>query len=464
MTSVRDHLEELEAAGDLLRVEERLHWADELPTVAVEAVEMNGPAVLFDEPPGHVRPVSGLYGGPDRTQVPDRPSWRRLATGLGHDAGLPYRDFLERFGLPPGGVSPRRVDDVLAEPVDVDLHTLGLPAVGSQGAPAVSMGLVVVEDGDRTRWAPARGVVRGGDRIRAVVPAGIADRLTDREPATIALGVPAAALVGAIGRWSGGTGVDLTTRIAGALDDVVVAPTDRGVLPADAEVFLHGTSWASDAQPVGPQEAWETGIDTAVIKFQLDAVETRERPVVPFSPAGHPLADDRQLVSFAESARLFHRVNRYWGVSPVEWLALPAEAGLGICLVSSEILYAGFEWQLANTLFSFSRLFDKVLLLDTTVAPMDYGHAFDDMWVKAHPSHNWQFSEPDAPAASVPAYSEDATTGSRVYINAAWDPTWDEAYIAPRVSFENSFPARIRESVRERWTDLGFSAPQVEDG
>jgi 4-hydroxy-3-polyprenylbenzoate decarboxylase len=424
---------------------------------------VNGPAVRSETSPAHVELASGLYSGPDRTQVRDPAPWPLPAVGLGHDSDISYCDFLAAFRLPGGGEPPTAVEEIRAEPVEADLYALGLPAVGTQGPPAVSMGLLILATDEGTRWFPARGTVRGGHRIRAVVPAPALDRVSDRTEATLVLGVPAAVLVGAIGRWTGGAAVDRASHIAGALDDIEVAHTDRGALPADAEVFLHGTVWAGDAPPAGPAEAWELGTETTVVKFRADAIETRPDPVLPFSPSGHPLADDRQLVSFAESARLFHRVNQYWGTSPVEWIALPAEAGLGVCLVASEVLYAGFEWQLANTMFSFSDLFDKVLLLDTAVPPMDYGRAFDDLWVKAHPSHNWIFSEPDAPAASVPAYREDET-GSRLYINATWDPTWDEEYIAPRVSFENSFPAEVREFVREHWVDMGFSAPLVEDG
>jgi hypothetical protein len=143
-------------------------------------------------------------------------------------------------------------------------------------------------------------------------------------------------------------------------------------------------------------------------------------------------------------------------VEPVEWVAIPAEAKLGICLVASEILYAGFEWQLANALFSFSKLFDKVLVLDAETPPMDLARAFDDIWVKAHPAHDWKFSESAAPAAAAPLYRRDGATGSNVYINAAWDPRWDEEYIAPRVTFEATYPEEIREAVRADWTDLGF--------
>ena len=469
MTTLRDHLDRLDEAGELLRIDERLHWADQLPTVAVEALEANGPAVVFEDGPGRVTLVSGVYGGPDRTRVPDGAPWRRLALGLGHPADLSYVGFLEALGLPGGGRPPATVADHPAAPVDVDLYSLGLPAVGTQGQPAVSLGVLVLRDGTETTWAPVRGTVRGSHRIRMVVPAGAVEGLSGRTSATVALGVPAAVHLAVVARWTGDTGVARATEIAGALDEVAVVEGDRGVLPADAEVLLEGEVWRGGAdrsfeKPAGVAEAWEAATDTAVIKCLVSGIRTRSEPVVPFSPTGHPMADDRQLLSFAESARLFHRVNNYWGTSPVEWVAVPAETGLGICAVAAEVLYAGFEWQLANTMFTFSTLFDKVVLLDTTVAPLEYGRAFDDLWVKAHPSHNWTFSEPDAPAAAMPAYRADDATGSRLYVNATWDPTWDEEFIAPRVAFETSFPEEVRRFVLDRWVSMGFEADPVEPG
>jgi 4-hydroxy-3-polyprenylbenzoate decarboxylase len=157
-------------------------------------------------------------------------------------------------------------------------------------------------------------------------------------------------------------------------------------------------------------------------------------------------------------------VNGYWGVSPVEWVCLPVEAGLGLCLVASELLYAGFDWQLANTLFSFSSAFDKIVILDADSAVEDLARALDDTWVKAHPSHDWQFSDDAAPAATAPQYRRDGETGARLYVTAAWNPGWDEEYIAPRVEFETMYPDDLQRAVRERWAAFGFETERGDDG
>ncbi|PYZ02497.1 hypothetical protein C8039_19850 [Halogeometricum sp. wsp3] len=38
-------------------------------------------------------------------------------------------------------------------------------------------------------------------------------------------------------------------------------------------------------------------------------------------------------------------------------------------------------------------------------------------------------------------------------MNAAWDPRWKETYIAPRVTFQNSFPGNVRDVARALWDE-----------
>jgi len=271
----------------------------------------------------------------------------------------------------------------------------------------------------------------------------------------VAVGVPTAAAVAAHVAAAGGADWSgPAPQVAAGLGEVAVTPTAPAV-PAGAEVVVGGDA-AAGAVPAGPTAAWENTLPTAGLSLSDATVRSRETPRLPVVPLGEPLAEDRHTAGLVEAARLYARVNGYWGVSPVEWVALPVEAGLGLCLVASELLYAGFEWQLANTLFAYASAFDKVVVLDADVPPEDLGRALDDIWVKAHPARDWTFGEPQAPAPRAPAYREDGTTGARLYVNAAWDPSWDEEYIAPQVSFETTYPEALRDAVVDRWERLGF--------
>ncbi|MFC7128012.1 3-octaprenyl-4-hydroxybenzoate carboxy-lyase [Haloferax chudinovii] len=480
MLGVRDLLDRLDDADDLVRIDERTHWADTAFAVSAEAARANGPAVLLTDAGGHARLLAGGLGGPDRLAVRSRDPWSRLgaALGLGFDAG--YLDVLDALVAARHGGPVPAVESAAATETVSDLRSLGLPAVSDTGVPSVTLGLGAHSetangggDADNERasdavdtnaveWFPVRGSVRGSNGLRLSVPAELAADVAAGTTVSFALGTPPAALVGAIMRWVGETQVAGAPAIANVFGPVPVASTAAGAVPAESEVLVEATiTGRADGDDAGRapetrREPWEDAMATATVEARAERVTVRENPVVPFSPTGAPMADGRVLLSVIEAARLYGRVNNYWGVAPVEWLALPAETGLGICLVASEILYAGFEWQLANTLFSFSRLFDKIVVLDTETRPMDLARAFDDIWVKAHPANDWEFSDSAAPAASAPYYRQDGSTGANVYVNAAWDPRWDEEFIAPRVTFETMYPEALREAVRADWADMGF--------
>ncbi|QHS17715.1 UbiD family decarboxylase [haloarchaeon 3A1-DGR] len=514
-TGLRSHLDRLRERGDLVAIDDRVHWDEEAAAVAAVAAREGAPALAFEHTPGRVRFVAGAFGGPDQLAARDREPWDRIGDALtaGEDpATVPpsheYGDLLELLA----GERTESAESVDGEPAatpdpTLDLHALGLPTLSANTRPVVSLGVLAVDLGPEsgTTWVPVRGGVRGSSRLRLVVPRAFRERLTaaaegdgnkmdgseesgaksgGREPGTptdppavsLLLGVSAPVLVAALQGWIGDRVRTDVPELAAGIAPTATARVDGRLVPRDAEVRIDGrlrmaapgggelTVTGSTPDPAstttttdGRRAAWEAACETATVVLDVDRIATREDPIVAVSPLGAPLSDDTQLVSLVEAARLYRRVNGYWGVSPVRWVRLPPEGGLGMCLVASEILYAGFEWQLANTLFSFSRLFDKVLIVDESSDPTDLAKALDDMWVKAHPANDWAFSEPHAPSATATRYRRDGETGSRLHIAATWDPRWDEEYIAPRVTFEQSFPENVRQSVAERWDefDLG---------
>ncbi|MDL5360507.1 UbiD family decarboxylase [Halalkalicoccus sp. NIPERK01] len=455
MTTFRGHLRSLEDDGDLLTVSERVHWDGEATAVATEALEGDCGALRFASTAGGVDLASGVYAG--RAQITSRHHrpWRRIERSLGCE-NEEYGRLLETLSRR----ETRDLDDTpFEEPaatVDsgADLYSLGLPTVEPDGRQLLTLGLIAVERDGVTSWAPVRGTIRRRSRLRLSIPRPFVEWCSDERSASVSLGVGAAPHIAALQGWTLDRTTTAVPELATAIDDVAIAAVDGRTVPANAEVRIDGSMTSVDDEVAGPVEIWERGCETTGVTVEVDAIAMRDSPVVPFVPLGAPLTDDLHLTALVEAAALYRRINGYWGVSPVSWIRLPVEGWLGLCLVSSEILYSGFEWQLANALFSFSSFFDKVLILDDYNEPTDLARALDDMWVKAHPSNDWTFSDADAPAASAPLYRRDGETGSRLYINATWDPRWDEEYIAPRVTFDSTYPEGIRERALDHWDRL----------
>lgn len=461
-TDLRAHVEHLAADGDLLRIDRRLDDVAAPFAVASEAARESGPAVLFTDVPGTGRLVSGVHGGPDRTERRPRLPWRRCAMGLGLGPETSYQSLVETVMGRDADRPPVADEPLEATAVDTDVTALCLPVTSATARPRVTAGIAATTVDGETAWAPVRGAVTGRRAMRLSVPAPFADAVDDA--LAVALGVPTAATFAAHLQWTGmRPWRDRSSpEVAAALGSPAVSTVGAGRVPATAEVVVEATATAGETDPAGVPARWEQTVSTATLDLSVTGVATRPDPLVPFVPLGEPLAADVHVTSLVESARLYARVNGYWGVSPVEWVCLPVETELGLCLVASELLYAGFEWQLANTLFSFSSSFDKIVILDADTAVEDLARALDDMWVKAHPSNDWHFSDPSAPAATATRYRQDGTTGSRLHVNAAWDPQWDEEYIAPRVTFESMYPEEVQTAVRDRWASFGFDADERE--
>ncbi|MFB6223773.1 MAG: UbiD family decarboxylase [Haloarcula sp.] len=444
-----------------LASDDDLVWIDSpldvpVDVLASEALRASGPALRFERAEG-LDLASGVFSGPDQMQRRDARPWSRLSLGLGLDPAATLVDLLETIA----DLGPTRENREptytaqAASGTDATLQDFRFPQREDDTWPMVTLGVVSVSSDDGTHWAPIHGSVVSGDKLKVRVPEIVPSLVGEGATITIALGVPPAAITAAY-LLAVTDRIDTPIQSCGVTGTVPLVPTNGGLVPSAAEVVVEAT--VADRQPdfrSDRREAWEHVAESRPLSLSVERVLATDDPVVPVSPVGRPLADDLQLTGLTTAASLFHRVNNYWGISPVEWVLLPAAAELGICFVASDVLYAGFEWQLANILFSFSSLFDTVVLVDNDVPAHDFGRVLADVWLKAHPARDWIFSDPDAPAATRPSYRQDGETGSRLYVNAAWDPRWEDTHIAPRVTFETSFPQAVRDVAHALWDRSG---------
>lgn len=449
-----DYLRGLDRDGEVVTVTDAQRGDIPIDVLAAEALDSNGPALRFERTDG-VDLASGVFSGPDQMHCREAAPWSRLSLGLGLDDEASLVDLLDTVvSLGPAATPGESTytPQAAARTLD-DLQALGLPRGGEDTWPSITLGVASVTTEAGTHWAPIHGVVVSTDTLRVRVPAGLAALTDDEETVTIALGVPPAALTAAY-LLAVTDRVDTPLENTGIEGTVPLVPTNGGRVPSSTEVLVE-TNVADTTPGFRPdrREAWEHATTSTSLTLDVTRVVATEDPLIAIAPVGRPMADDLQLTGLTAAAHLYHRVNNYWGISPIEWLLLPPSTELGVCFVASDVLYAGFEWQLANILFSFSSLFDTVVIVDEDVPPWDFGRVLSDIWVKAHPSRDWLFSEPDAPAAKRPNYRQDGTTGARLYVNATWDPRWDDSYLAPRVTFEESFPESVRTLARQFWAE-----------
>ncbi len=449
MIPFAQYVQGLASNGELLTLDGPL---DVPPAVvAAEALRASGPALRYERPNG-ADLTSGMFSGPDQMQRRESYPWSRLALGLGLDPETSFVSVLETITqLGPTGrrIEPTYDRQAASRTLD-SMQALGLPSDADDVWPALTLGVASISTAEGTHWAPIHGAVISDDTLRVRTPVELS-ALLDGGTVSIALGVPPAAITTAY-LLAVRDRIEVPVQACGVAETVPLVPTNGGLVPSATEVVIETT--VEDRHPDSRsdrREAWEYGIESTSVALSVERTIATDDPVLPFSPVGQPLSDDLQLTGLATAATLYDRVNDYWGISPVEWVLLPAEAELGICVVATNVLYAGFEWQLANILFAFSSLFDTVIVVDEDVSPRELGRVLGDIWVKAHPSRDWIFSESSAPMAKRPRYRRDRQTGSRLYVNAAWDPRWEDAYIAPRVTFDQSFPAPVRDGARQLW-------------
>ncbi|MDQ2050256.1 UbiD family decarboxylase [Natronolimnohabitans sp. A-GB9] len=461
MTAFRSHLEFLRKTDDCCWLERPDSPSPQV--IASEALRADGPVLRCTTNDARVDLVAGVYGGVDGLSRGNRFPWSRLGIGLGVDQEPEYVDVLEAITDLGDRLDEHDVTYVerAATATDPSVRELGFPTPPDGTWPRLTLGLLSVGTDDGSYWTPIHGTVLDDNTIRARVPDAITDRFARGDVVSVALGVPAEALTATYL-------LTVTDRLSTPIEErrvgstVPVIPTGGGLVPSSSEVVLEAE--IADQQPETrseKREFWERIVDGTTLTLDVTSVFTRDDAVVPFTPLDVPLADDLQLVALTLAAQLYDRANSYWGIAPVEWLLLPASGRLGVCVVSTEMLYAGFEWQLSNFLFSFSNCYDTVVVVDDEASPRDLGQVLADIWVKAHPSRDWLFSESDAPVARLPTYSRDGT-GARLYVDATWDPRWDEEYIAPRVSLTESYPPNLRAAIRGSWSEFGFDTDPEE--
>jgi 4-hydroxy-3-polyprenylbenzoate decarboxylase len=377
--SLREFLDRLERAGELVRVREPVALELEMAALADRAAKQGGPALLFEAVagrPGSMPVVMNLFGTRRRTSwalsCEDYEDHARELRSLLHTA--PPVSLWEKLKLLPrlgrlAAMAPKHVSsgacqEVVVRGPEVDLGRLPvLTTWPHDGGPFVTLPQVVTRDPE----TGARNV--GMYRLQVLGPRRLAmhwqlhktatahfrgyKRRGERMPVAIALGGDPALTYCASAPLPPGIDEYL---FAGFLRGEAVR-TARGVatdleVPADADVVIEG--FVDPAAPLVREGPFgdHTGYYSLADDYpalEVAAITMRRDPVYPATVVGPPPAEDLWLGS--ATARLFLPMLQMVFPEIVD-MSFPAEGVFhNLCLVSIRKDYPGHAKKLMHGLW-----------------------------------------------------------------------------------------------------------------
>jgi 4-hydroxy-3-polyprenylbenzoate decarboxylase len=325
---LREFIGQLEAAGELRRVDDPVSPHLEMTAVCDRVLRANGPALLFERPTGHAMPVlANLFGTTRRVAramgVADVRELRRFGEAL---AALkepqPPEGMKSAIGL--GGhllrtlwhMAPREVrsppcQEVVFEGPDVDLARLPIQHCWpGDAAPLITWGLVITRGPNKPRQNLGiyRQQVIGRNSVIMRWLAHRGGALDFREhaiahpgepyPVAVAIGADPATLVGAVTPVPDAMSeYQFAGLLRGAKTEVAPALGSGLSVPATAEIVLEGHILPDANHPSGWEHALEgpfgdhTGYYNERAEFPvltIDRMTMRREPIYHSTYTGKP--------------------------------------------------------------------------------------------------------------------------------------------------------------------------------
>jgi 4-hydroxy-3-polyprenylbenzoate decarboxylase len=187
----------------------------------------------------------------------------------------------------------------------------------------------------------------------------------------------------------------------------------------------------------------------------VTAVTHRKNPILPLTVETAPGSDAINMTSIMHSVKLFSILKMYHRA--VKWILCPSEQRMGMCIVSTPNIYNGYIYQLSTLIFTYTNLFDKMLVLDTDVNAEDFCEIWHEMLNKANPMHDWYQSDDDGRVPENAKYNVPPGKGGTLHIDATWDLLRSKEDIGLKIKWNYIYPEKIRDRVKASWhEDFGF--------
>ncbi|WP_411288718.1 UbiD family decarboxylase [Phenylobacterium sp.] len=499
--SMREFLEKLERAGELVRVSEPVSTVLEMTEIARRLLASGGPAVLFEKPvraDGEISSMPALVNlfgtvkrvamgvtleGRERTTAADlREVGELLAFLRAPNPPRGLRDALDMLpmartvmAMRPQVVKKAPVQEVVLTGADIDLSQLPIMTCWpGEPAPLITWPLVVTkgpstEREDDYNLGIYRMQVLGKDRtiMRWLAHRGGAQHLRRwkaegrREP------LPACAVIGA----DPGTILAAVTPVPdtlseyqfaglmrGAKVELVAAKTVPLMVPANAEIVLEGHVLLDEYADEGPYGD-HTGYYNSVEKFpvfQISAITMRRDPIYLTTFTGRP-PDEPSVLGEALN-EVFIPLLRQQFPEIVDFWLPPEGCSYRIAVVSMKKAYVGHAKRVMMGVWSYLRQFmytKWVIVVDDDIDARDWK---DVMWAistRMDPARDITVVE-NTPIDYLDFASPQSGLGSKIGLDATnkWQPEthreWGEKLGMDRATVE---------AVNEMWSRLGLPGP-----
>jgi 4-hydroxy-3-polyprenylbenzoate decarboxylase len=496
--SLRDFIERLEAAGELVRVTEPVSTVLEMTEICARLVATSGPAVLFERPiraDGEVSTIPCLanlfgtvkrvamgvtLGGTERTSAAElREVGELLAFLRQPEPPRGMKDALKLLPLArtvmsmrPKTVKAAPVQEVVWTGDQIDLSKLPIQTCWpGEPAPLITWPLVVTkgpgearEDNynlgiyrmqvigkDRTlmRWLAHRG---GAQHHRRWKAAGKPEPL----PACAVLGADPGTILAAV------TPVPDTLSeyqfaglLRGSKVDLVRAKTVPLLVPAEAEIVIEGHVLLDDYADEGPYGD-HTGYYNSVEQFpvfQVSAITMRRNPIYPTTHTGRP-PDEPSVLGEALNEVFIPLFQQQFPEIVDFWLP-PEGCSYRIAVVSIKKAYPGHAKRIMLGVWSYLRQFmytKWVIVVDEDVDARDWK---DVMWAvstRMDPARDITVIE-NTPIDYLDFASPESGLGSKIGLDATdkWPPETHREW-GRRIAMDEA----VVETVTNLWPKLGL--------
>ena len=494
---LRDFLAELEAHGELHRVDTPVDPNLEVTEVCRRTLERGGPALLFTRPKGaHVPVLANLFGTQERIaaalgagstdvfqelgqllaslRAPEPPR------GLG-DAWQKLPLIKEVLNMAPRVSKQGPCQEVVLEGPDVDLTSWPIQTCwpGDAG-PLITWGLTTTRGPRRGSGVPRQNVgvyrqqVIGRNRL---IMRWLAHRggATDFEawrganarepfPVAVSIGADPATLLAAV------------TPIPDTLSEYAFAGLMRGArtqlttclgsdlkVPANAEMTIEGFIAPDDTADEGPFGD-HTGYYNEVERFPVMTVERithRRDPIYHTTYTGRP-PDEPAVLGLALND-VFVPILRTQFPEIVDFY-LPSEAcSYRVAVVSIRKEYPGHARRIMFGIWSYLRQFlytKLIIVVDDDIDPRNWADVIWALSTRMDPARDTQLAE-STPIDYLDFASPVAGLGAKMGFDATnkWPGETERRWGTPI-----QMSAEIVARVDELWKDLGIDVPSRDDG